>query len=267
MTDQETTVCLLLAIGNSRLHWGLCQGSQLQATWDTNHFTADQSHSVLASPTALATVHPAAAKLPPSPILTIASVVPSQTALWQSYPHVNILTLGHIPLHGLYPTLGIDRALAAYAAVETIGAPVLVIDGGTALTFTGVDGDRNLVGGAILPGLALQYRALAKATAMRSLPDIDSDHLPLHNWNICDRWAQTTVGAIHSGVIHTLLAGIQAFVHDWWQRFPQSAIVLTGGDSAQLLTWLQHHNPVLASQIHLAPHLVLQGMAIARVAN
>lgn len=267
MTDQETTICLLLAIGNSRLHWGLCQGSQLQATWDTPHFTADQSHSVLASPTALATMHLAAAKLPPSPMLTIASVVPSQTVLWQSYPQVNILTLADIPLHGLYPTLGIDRALALYAAVEMIGAPVLVIDGGTALTFTGVDGDRSLVGGAILPGLSLQYRTLARATAMEALSDMDGDRLPFHHWEICDRWAQTTTGAIHSGVIYTLLAGIQAFVHDWWRRFPQSAIALTGGDSAQLLTWLQYHDPALAIHVHLAPHLVLQGMAIAQAAN
>ena len=92
---------------------------------------------------------------PPHSIL--ASVVPSQTALWQIYPNVHIINLDQIPLQGVYPTLGIDRALALWGAGKTWGFPMLVIDAGTAMTFTGADANQCLVGGAILPGLGLQF--------------------------------------------------------------------------------------------------------------
>jgi len=43
--------------------------------------------------------------------LYLASVVPSQTALWQTYPDVHVITLNQVPLQSVF-TLGIDRALA-----------------------------------------------------------------------------------------------------------------------------------------------------------
>jgi type III pantothenate kinase len=44
----------------------------------------------------------------------MASVVPRQTALWQNYPGVQVITLDSLPLQDVYPTLGIDRALALW---------------------------------------------------------------------------------------------------------------------------------------------------------
>lgn len=48
---------------------------------------------------------------------------------------------------------------------------ILVIDAGTALTFTAADADQRLVGGAILPGLGLQRSSLAQKTA--TLPRVE----------------------------------------------------------------------------------------------
>lgn len=79
--------------------------------------------------------------------LVLASVVPSQTLLWQAYPQVQVLTLDHIPLGGTYPTLGIDRALALWGVGSTWGWPALSIDAGTSLTFTGATAAASLVGG------------------------------------------------------------------------------------------------------------------------
>jgi type III pantothenate kinase len=90
-------------------------------------------------------------------VLSLASVVPNQTALWQDYSNVHEITLDQVPLQGIYPTLGIDRALALWGAGETWGWPMLVIDAGTALTLTGADANRCLIGGAILPGLACSF--------------------------------------------------------------------------------------------------------------
>jgi len=60
--------------------------------------------------------------------LCLASVVPSQTAVWQTYPDVHVITL--VP--PVFIHTGIDRALAVWGAGETWGWPMLVIDGNSA---------------------------------------------------------------------------------------------------------------------------------------
>lgn len=200
---------LALAIGNSRLHWASFSGQELQKTWHTAYFQPTEKwRSQMGQ------------NLPDLP-LCLVSVVPAQTLNWQPLAQ-QVLTLADLPLLGLYPTLGIDRALAALGAGERFGYPVLVVDGGTALTITGIDADRKLVGGAIWPGLRLQLQALNQGTAV--LPSIQP------NWLEIDRWAIDTPGAIASGIFHSTLAGIQDFWQNWQGQFPKSVLVVTGGD-------------------------------------
>jgi len=247
-------IWLALVIGNSRLHWALFEGDILHATWDEPHLSI--SESLKNHPLSL--IPHSRFPIPDSPIpphLWIISVVPDQTRLWANYPQVHFLTLEDVPLKGMYPTLGIDRALAVWGAITMVGRPVLVIDAGTALTFTGADADGCLVGGAILPGLRLQVEALGQKTA--ALPTI---HLEQQSNSLPDRWACGTEGAIASGIFHTLLAGIQSFVADWQHRFPESQVVMTGGDSQTLYAGLQQQAPTLAASITIDPHLIFKGI-------
>jgi type III pantothenate kinase len=234
----DRTEWLGLMIGNSRLHWALFEGSNLRQTWDTPHLEA------IAVPESM---H----HLP----LWIASVVPSQTALWQNYPH-QLITLEQIPLQGMYDSLGIDRALAAWGAVQKFATPVLVIDAGTALTFTAVT-DRQFIGGAIVGGLQTQMRSLTQNTA--ALPPVEL------NADLPDRWALTTTDAILSGVIYTVLSTIHDYGSAWLERYPDGAIVLTGGDGDRLMGYLQERYSAIASQIHADSHLIFRGMAHVRV--
>lgn len=243
-------------IGNSRLHWAWFNDSSFQEAWDTDHLSVAVVESLIQSwasgvmPTEI---------LPPSLTssldikqlpLYVASVVPQQTRLWQ--PIAKVITLDDLPLIGVYSTLGIDRALALLGAGETLGYPALVIDAGTALTFTGADDNKNLIGGAILPGLRLQLQSLAQRTA--ALPEtILPTQLP-------GRWAMQTNMAIESGVIYTILAGIRDFIADWRCQFPDSKIALTGGDSKMLLHYLQVQFPEIARQIIVDSNLIFWGM-------
>ncbi|HEY9807274.1 MAG TPA: type III pantothenate kinase, partial [Candidatus Obscuribacterales bacterium] len=168
---------LALMIGNSRLHWAWFVGDKLQSAWDSEHLVSSSPPSppVWQGESIQSELAPLAPQMWGEVVedelsIVLASVVPAQTNLWQDYRHLQILTLEQIPLEHSYPTLGIDRALALWGAGEVYGWPALVIDAGTALTFTSGNAQQQLVGGAILPGLSLQIRALADKTA--ALPAI-----------------------------------------------------------------------------------------------
>lgn len=223
-----------LMLGNSRRHWAQFSGQRLLETWDEDNTE-------------------------PPPVfnsdwpLILASVVGESTPYWAAFPQVQILTLADIPLKGIYPTLGIDRALAVLGAGTRYGWPILVIDAGTALTFTAADADHQLVGGAILPGLGLQGSSLALKTA--ALPRIEfPPHLP-------ERWATETPGAIQSGIIYTLVAGMRDFIAAWQQQYPQGAMVITGGDRNLLLSYFTKQFQDKSIHPVVDPHLIFRGMA------
>lgn len=272
---------IALAIGNSRLHWGLFAGKNLAKTWDTEHLKADtvsrlseaekgeylvqtvmRSIEEISGQNLLCrTATPALSTLDTlfsvGLPLVLASVVPQQTAIWQSYPDVRIITLDQLPIGGLYPTLGIDRALALLGAGNQLGWPVLLIDAGTALTFTGGNVNRYLVGGAILPGLGLQLSSLAQKTAglpLVSLPE-----------NLPRRWAKDTAGAIQSGVVYATVAGVRDFIEDWRCLFPHSKIAITGGDRTLLLQYLTSAFPDTAASVIDAPDAIFWGISLLTV--
>ena len=68
-------------------------------------------------------------------------------------------------------SIGPDRLANAVAACASFGAPVVVVDFGTAVTFDVVDGKGNYVGGIIAPGLAAMTNYLHEKTAL--LPKIE----------------------------------------------------------------------------------------------
>jgi type III pantothenate kinase len=239
---------IALAIGNSRYHWAWFLNTKLQSSWDTAYLTPDRFWELF--PIDLqAIIKQARIEVTNIPIYLV-SVVLNQTTIWQQLAQVKQIALTNIPLLDLYPTLGIDRALAVFGAGETYGYPVLVIDGGTALTLTGVDNHRSLVGGAIMPGLQLQLRSLSTGTA--ALPEIIlPQQLP-------PRWSDNTSGSIASGVLYTVSAGISDFIRDWQQLYPESKIIFTGGDGELLFGYL---NMDSIERLRCDLHLVFQGLA------
>lgn len=262
--SQSQEFWLALAIGNSRLHWAGFIGTTLQLSWHTPHLSSaiisqliDHNFSVEIWLKFL----PDLTEIPAfvtnlnqnqAPSLCIASVVPAQLELWQNYPFAYVLQLSDIPLKGMYPTLGMDRALAVWGAGIEGSWPVLVIDAGTALTFTGVGADQCLVGGAILPGLRLQLQALSQQTA--ALPFVDTQG------EIVPRWATNTKQAIQSGILYTIVAGLRDFTENWCEDFPDSQVVLTGGDAQILFTYLHNLMPEFARRLQVKADLIFWGM-------
>lgn len=69
--------------------------------------------------------------------------------------------------------VGSDLIVAAVAAIETYGKPLLLVDMGTATTITAVDEKGSFIGGCICPGLKISMEALTGRTAQ--LPGISLD--------------------------------------------------------------------------------------------
>lgn len=241
---------LFLMIGNSRLHWALFNNNSLISTWDSQHLSENFNQDYLNQffPQNLNLSRLFEEKV----TLNLASVVPPQTKFFLEYPQLKMIILADIPIKNLYSTLGIDRALALYGTLIKYGFPALVIDGGTALTLTGINQDQELVGGAIFPGLKLQFNSLFLQTA--NLPKINfSDVLP-------PRWALTTPCAIESGIIYTVLAGLCDFIKDWLREFPESEILVTGGDRQYLIKMLKEYQGHLGEKMREDGNLIFWGM-------
>ncbi len=110
----------------------------------------------------------------------IASVKPAVNARWKRFLKKqgvqSIVEASHKKEIGIpisYPkpeNIGADRLANACEAAATCGAPVVVCDFGTALTFDIVKKNGGYVGGIICPGLPLMFDYLSEKTAL--LPHI-----------------------------------------------------------------------------------------------
>lgn len=72
--------------------------------------------------------------------------------------------------------LGADRAVCCVAASQKYGAPLIILDFGTATTVDAVAPDGSYLGGCILAGIRTSVNALFRNTAM--LPQIDLAYPP-----------------------------------------------------------------------------------------
>ncbi|MGC1308756.1 MAG: pantothenate kinase [Phormidesmis sp.] len=260
-------VWLALVVGNTRLHWGYFRQDNLIRSWHTPHLNREEIDAAIASGSLFEV---------PLPSLWIASAVPAQTDLWCNQSVVaEVVTLKHVPLDDLYPTLGTDRAINLLGAGSILGWPVLVIDSGTALTFTA--GNKGFFGGAILPGIRLQGKVLATGTAslvaavdssltMFSTPAVTQcdSGLTLPERSMPERWAMDTGGAIASGIIYSAIATITDYLRDWWRTFPTGKAIITGGDGPVLHTLLQQRTPEIASRVLVDQNLMFWGMQAYR---
>lgn len=130
-----------------------------------------------------------------------------------------------LPFTNLYQTpktLGVDRIGLVCAAVNQFPKKnTLIIDAGTCITYDFVTLEREYLGGAISPGLRMRYKALNNLTA----------NLPLLNTEMPkDIIGDSTINAIHSGVVYGVLNELEGIILNYQQKYPDLTVILTGGD-------------------------------------
>jgi type III pantothenate kinase len=149
-------------------------------------------------------------------------------------------------------SLGADLVATGAAAAELYEPPVIVVDMGTATTIGVLDKDRNYIGGAIFPGLALSMDALSRGTSQ--LPRVPLEAPPRA---IC----ANTVDCMKSGAVF----GTAAMIDGMAARFEEQLgmpcrVVVTGGLSRVVAPHCRH--PVTYNE-----DLLLQGLAILHEKN
>ena len=123
-------------------------------------------------------------------------------------------------------TLGADRIANVAAAAHCCGgAPVLVLDCGSAITSEAVAHGTLFRGGVILPGRALQRRALAAFTAQ--LPEIPMDE------DIPTPFGTNTAQAIKAGIDLGLLGAVREIIARTrnMPEFATCSVLAVGGDA------------------------------------
>jgi type III pantothenate kinase len=117
--------------------------------------------------------------------------------------------------------VGADRIVNAVAAVHRYGAPVLVLDFGTATTFDVISARGEYLGGVIAPGLGISAEALFQRAARLSRVDV---RRPAH---VVGR---NTQESIQSGLFHGYAALVEGLVKKLRAELGVDApVVATGG--------------------------------------
>lgn len=170
----------------------------------------------------------------------LASVVPSINATWQWMMkrvfgiELEILTCKTaLPIGIDYPDpcqIGADRLADAVGAVARHGAPVMVADFGTALTFDVVDKAGNYIGGVIAPGLPLMTGYLHEKTAQ--LPRVElGGEMPLRG-DSTENAMKLGAKLGHRGMVREIAGYIRQFTG------PDTVLCATGGYAAWALEGL-----------------------------
>jgi type III pantothenate kinase len=222
-------VILLFDIGNTNTHLGLANARRVlkQADVPTTAWRKGTAERQLVKFTGGARLEGSA----------LCSVVPRVTPVVRRMVrrrwHLSCLELTPRTLRGVgidYPqpqTIGPDRLANAVAARHRFGAPAVVVDFGTAVTFDVVDRAGNYVGGIITPGLTAMTDYLHEKTALLPRIRIREVRSPIGK----STEQAMLVGAMHGyrGLIRELIMELKRTLKS--HRLP---VVATGG-YAQLI--------------------------------
>ena len=241
---------LLFDVGNTNTHLGLANARRVvrqtdipTAAWFSGKAGTRIRRFVGSTPIAGAAV---------------CSVVPSATAFVQRtvrrFWQVDTFKLTAKTLRRVgidYPrpdTIGPDRLANAVAARHRFGAPVVVVDFGTAVTFDVVNRAGDYAGGIIAPGLAAMTEYLHEKTAL--LPRIKIREIS----KVIGRSTEQAMlaGAVHGyrGLIRGLLVELKHELKS--RRLP---VVATGGYAKLIAARLPEINAV-------EPGLTLEGLRL-----
>lgn len=150
--------------------------------------------------------------------------------------------------------VGSDLVVDAVAAIQEYGAPVIIVDIGTATTISAVDDKKNYIGGVILPGVRVSLESLVSKTAQLPRISLEAPKRVI---------GKNTVECMQSGIIYGNASCIDGMIDRLKEEVYKTTgvetdcikVVATGG-LAKVIT------PYCKNKIVLDSTLLLKGLKI-----
>ena len=143
--------------------------------------------------------------------------------------------------------VGADRICNAIAVYEKHGGPAIVVDFGTATTFTAVSAEGDFLGGAIAPGIGISVDALAEHTAQLPRVELSKPKTVI---------GRSTVTAMQAGIIFGFVGQVEEIVRRIRTELGGHAVTVATGGWAELIV------DDCRCFDHLDPLLTLEGLRI-----
>ncbi len=250
---------LAIDVGNTNVKLGLYQGSRQLIVWRLStqrHKLMDEYAVLVRSLFELGGYEMARVEG-----CAIACVVPPLTDVFvelaRQYLRVEPVVVGPGVKTGLRlmidtpRELGADRVAHAVAAYRRYGAPVIVIEFGTATVFDIVARGGDYIGGVIAPNIVISAEALGKTAAKLYQVEVVRPPRVI---------GKNTVQYMQSGIVFGYAGLVQGLVHRIWEELGERAtVVATGGLSGMIMDALSADDKVID---YVADHLVLEGLRL-----
>ncbi len=149
-------------------------------------------------------------------------------------------------------SVGADLIVNAVAGFRYYGAPLIMIDMGTATTVSVLDDKANYIGGMILPGVRVSLDSLVNRTSQ--LPRIA---LEMPKKNI----GRNTIDCMKGGIIVGQASAMDGIIERMWEELGyETAVVATGGLAGAIITHCKH-------EIVIDNELTLKGLGLIYAKN
>lgn len=225
---------LAIDVGNTTVTLGVFQGEDLRATWrfatDVGRF-ADE-YGVLM----LNLLDHEGISDNEIDEAVMACVVPDLEPVFQNicsrYFGVKALVVSagiKTGLRILYDSprdVGADRVADAVAAIHRYGAPLIVVDLGTATVFDAIDKNGDYLGGALAPGLGIASEALFQRAARLYRVELSRPS---------DAIGRNTIAAMQSGILFGYVGLVEGVVRRMKLELDEGVTVIGTGGYAQTI--------------------------------
>ena len=142
---------------------------------------------------------------------------------------------------------GSDLIVGAVAAIEAYGAPLCVIDLGTATTISVIDQKGAFVGGTIAPGVMLSLNALSSGTAQLPAISLEKPRCAI---------GTNTVDSMRSGLLLGSAAMLDGMVERIEEELGYPVKVVATGGLAKFIA------PLCKREMIIDDNLLLKGLVI-----
>lgn len=228
---------LLIDVGNSNIVTGIYEAGRWLYNWrmhTLSNKTADEYEVILRS---LFEKN----RLDPKSIdkVVLSSVVPSLLHPMQEMVYkltglelyiINPDLYPNLPVNVINPyEIGGDIVADAVAAYEKYPGNRIIIDFGTAMTFTTIDASGNILGVSIMPGMKTAISSLVTHTAQ--LPDVPLKAPP-------SILGKNTVHAVQSGVVFGYVGMIEYMIRNIRKELTGPVTVIATGGLAYVMDGL-----------------------------